>query len=64
MAWKGNSYEKWLRGDNTVNVQGMIMVLEHSTPSHCNISINQVPYQSLLYYSRYGPDRQQLWTMV
>ena len=26
--------EKWLRGDNTVNIQGRSMVLKHSTSSH------------------------------
>jgi len=26
MARTGNTYEKWLRGDNTVNIQGRIMV--------------------------------------
>jgi len=26
MARIGNNYDKWLRGDNTVNIQGMIMV--------------------------------------
>jgi len=25
MAWTGKNHEKWLRGDNTVNIQGMIM---------------------------------------
>jgi len=28
MAQTGNNYEKWLRGDNIVNIQGRIMVLE------------------------------------
>ena len=30
MALTGNTYEKWFRGDNTVNIQGMIMALVHS----------------------------------
>ena len=28
---------KCLRGDNTVNIQGRIMVLVHITPSHCHL---------------------------
>ena len=31
----GNTYEKWLWGDNTINIQGRTMVLVHSTASHC-----------------------------
>ena len=31
-----------LRGDNSINIQGRITVLVHSTFSHCNLSINQV----------------------
>jgi len=42
MAQTGNNYEKWLRGDNTVNIQGRIMVLVHSTSSHCHLSIYQI----------------------
>ena len=37
-----NTYEKWLRVDNTVNIQGTIMVLVHSTSPHCHICIYQV----------------------
>jgi len=37
-----DNYEKWLRGDNTVNIQGMIMVLVYSTSSHCHLSKYQV----------------------
>ena len=64
MAWTGNTYEKWLSGDNTVNIQGRIMVLVYCPSSHCHLSINQVSFQSLLYFSRYCPDRQHLWKMV
>jgi len=49
---------QWLWGDNSVNIQGMVMVLVHCTSSHCHLSINQVSFQSLLYFSRYGPDKQ------
>ena len=52
---------KWLRGDNTVNIQSRIMVLVHSTFFHCHLSINQVSFQSLLYFPRYGPDTHPLW---
>jgi len=38
---------KWLRGDNTVNLQGRVVVLVQSTSSHCHLSINQVVFQSL-----------------
>jgi len=49
---------QWLWGDNSVNILGMVMVLVHCTSSHCHLSINQVSFQSLLYFSRYGPDKQ------
>ena len=51
---------KWLWGDNSVNIQGRIMILVHCTPSHCHLSINQVSFQSHLYFQRYGPDRHPL----
>jgi len=35
MAQTGILYEKWLWGDNTINIQGRTMVLVHSTASHC-----------------------------
>ena len=41
----GNKYEKWLRGDNTVNKQGRIMVLGFCSSPHCHISIYQVLFQ-------------------
>ena len=53
-------YNKWLRGDNTVNIQGMVMVIVHSTSSHWHLSISQVSFQSRLYFSIYGLDSQQL----
>ena len=44
MVWTGIQYEnnKWLRGDNYVNIQGMILVLVHDTSPHCHLSIYQV----------------------
>jgi len=33
---------KWLRGDNYVNIQSRIMDLVHSTSPHCHLSIYQV----------------------
>ena len=48
--WPGQASitkNKWLWGDNSVNIQGMTMVLIHSTSSHCHLSINQVSFQSL-----------------
>jgi len=38
--------EKMFMGDNSVNQQGMIMVLVLGTSSHCHLSINQVSFQS------------------
>ena len=42
MARTGNTYEKWLRGDNTVNIQSKIMVLGFCPSPHCHLSIYQV----------------------
>jgi len=42
MARTGNTYEKWLRGDYTVNIQSRSMVLVHCPSIHCHLSINQV----------------------
>jgi len=52
---------KRLWENNSVNILGRIMVLAHGPTSYCNLSINQVPLQSLLYFQRYGPDRNPLW---
>ena len=46
--------EEWLRGDNLIHIQGNIIVLVHFTSSH--LSINQVSFQSMLYFPRYDPD--------
>ena len=44
---------------NSINIQGRIIVLVHCPSSHCHLSINQVSFQSLLYFPRYmyGPDK-------
>jgi len=52
--------KKSIRGDNYVNLQSRIRVLVHCASSHCHLSIHQVSFQSLLYFQRYGPERQQL----
>ena len=51
---------KWLWGDNSVNIQGRSMVLVHCPSSYCHLPINQVSFQSLLYFPRYRPDRHPL----
>ena len=52
MAQTGIHYEKkiLLRGNNSVNIQSMIMVLVHCPSPDCHVSINQVPFQSLLNF--------------
>ena len=61
--WPGHTsiMKKRLQGDNSINIQGRIMVLEHSTSSHCHLSISQVSFQSLMYFPRYGPDTHPIW---
>jgi len=51
---------KWLRGDNSTYIPGRVMDSGHCPSSDCHLSINQVSFQSLLYFSRYGPDRHPL----
>ena len=46
MARTGNHYEKWLRGDNSINIQGRIMVLVHCPSPYCHLSINHVSFKS------------------
>jgi len=61
MAQTGIHYEKkWLWGDNYVNIQCRIIIYVHCPSPDCHLSINQDPFQSPLYFSRYGPDRQHL----
>ena len=45
----------WLREHNSINIQGRIIVLVHCHSSHCHLSINQVSFQTRLYFPRYGP---------
>jgi len=35
-------YEKLLRGDKSINIKGMTMVIAHCTFSHCHLFTNQV----------------------
>ena len=62
MARTGVHYEnnKWLMGDNSVNIKGRSMVFAHIPFSHRHLSTNQVSFQSLKYFQRYGPDRHPL----
>jgi len=39
MAQTGNNYEKWLWGDNNVNIPGRIMVLGFCPFPQCHLSI-------------------------
>ena len=65
MAQTDIHYEKkWLRGDNSVNIQGRIMVLVHCPSSHFNLPINQVSFQSIKYPTRYGLARHPLRNIV
>jgi len=40
-----NDKNKWLRGDNYVNIQGRVTVLVHCPSPDCHLSINQFPFQ-------------------
>ena len=42
--------KKWLRGNNSITIQVRITVIVHCTSSHGHLSINQVLFQSLLYF--------------
>ena len=46
MAQTGNHYEKCLRRNNSINIQGRIMVLLHCPSPHCHLSINQMSFKS------------------
>ena len=59
-AGQATTMKTWLWGNNSVNIQERIIVLVHCPFSHCHISINQVSFQYLLYFPRYGPDRHPL----
>jgi len=57
VAQTGIHYKtQWLSGDNSVNIQGRIMVLVHGTFCNCHLSLNKVSFQFLSYLTRYGPD--------
>ena len=55
--WKN----KWLWGDNSVNIHGRSMVLVYFPSSPCHQSINQISFHSHLYFQRYGLERHLLW---
>jgi len=42
MARTGNTYVKWLKGDNSIHIQGEIMVDGLSPSTHCNLYVYQV----------------------
>ena len=44
MAWTGNNYEIWLLGDNSINIQGRIMVLVHGPFSHFKPSLISITF--------------------
>ena len=52
---------KWLRGDNSIHIQGKYMVLVHCPSSDCHLYIYQVSFKFLLNFPRYGPDKQPLY---
>jgi len=46
--WPGQATimkNKWLWGDNSVNIQGRVMVLMQCTSFHCHLSIYQVLFK-------------------
>jgi len=45
--------KKWLRGVNTINIQGRIMVLVFCPSPHSHLSINQVSLKSLYVLSNF-----------
>ena len=57
MAPTGIHYEKWLWGDNSINIQGLIIVLEFCLSPHCHLSINQVSFQCQQQFLSYSPDK-------
>ena len=57
MAWTGIHYEKWLRGDNSINTKGRIMVLVHSPFSHCHLTTNQVSLKFPFVLSKIWPNQ-------
>jgi len=63
MNQTGIHYGKnWLWGDNYENIQGRIVVLVHCSSPECHLSINQVPFQSLLYLARYCSRQASMMT--
>ena len=56
MGRTGNHYENMVM----ITIQGRIIVLVHSLSSYTYLFTNYFSFQSLLYFSRYVPDRQHL----
>ena len=52
------------RGDNSIYIQGRIIVLRVCHSAHCNLYINQVSFKSFLYFPRCGADRHPLLKTV
>ena len=56
-VWPGQSSimtnNKWLRGDNYVNIRDTIMFVCYCPSSNCHLPINQVLFQSPLYFPMY-----------
>jgi len=57
MARRGNHYKKLLRGDNSINIKGRIMVIVHCPSPYCHLSINQVSFKSQQWFLSYLPDK-------
>ena len=58
--WPGQAYimkNKWLWGDNSVNKQGMIMVLGFYSSPHCHLSVHQVSFKCQQQFKSYLPDK-------
>ena len=51
-----------LRGNNSVNIQGRIMVLVHCPSTHCHLSINHVSFRAFQDMARTGINYEKwLW---
>ena len=57
MARTGIHYEKWFRGDNSINMQDRNMVLGFCPSPHCHLSIYQVLFKCQQQFLSYSPDK-------
>jgi len=48
---------KWLWGNNSINMQGRIMVLGFCPSPHCHLSINQVSFKCQQEFSSFLPEK-------